>query len=103
MPVPNCFALNSLALDLLAFLKTQKGKVREDAEAALTWLDSITSNAVGSVVIQNTGERRLCVSPPATAPNPVVFVVLKSRNITHIPGPNKARNNAANMLRMIFK
>ena len=56
MPVPNCFAFNSLALDLLAFLKTQKGKVREDAEAALTWLDSITSNAVGSVVIQNTGE-----------------------------------------------
>jgi len=56
-----------------------------------------------TTMIQNTGERRLCVSPPATAPNPVVFVVLKSRNITHIPGPNKARNNAANMLRMIFK
>src|SRR6266480_2079325 len=50
--------------------------------------------------IQNSSEKILSTSPPATAASPVAFSVLIPLKTDHEPGTNSARNNAASPLRM---
>ena len=53
--------------------------------------------------IQNQGEKRLSIKPPATAANPVALELLIPRKAKTNPGPSRPTNIAATALRTLRK